>query len=128
MKKNEKLFIIAEVLYSITHDEFVMSRGEFWLFNPDGLYRNIYKQKITYGIRTIRYEEKVVVFPAHIFICCPYELDDLDKFLLHFVHRYSKIYYMNMYPLLPASKITFKERRIEYVKDIIAHIKEVFHK
>ena len=129
MKKNEKINVITETLYHIEHNEFTLTHDNIWLWvNMDKFYRGICSREVTYGILSVRHEKRIAVFPEFIFVCCQDELDDLDKFFLRFVDSYSTIIYLNKYPLLPAPKITFIERKIKSIKDAMEYVKEVFRK
>ena len=128
MTEYEKMIFCSEVLHDVSREEFTLSRltGSIWF--PDDLYSIVIKRKIKYGILSCVTHETMIIFPECIYIFCPYQLSDVDKFLLHYIDRYSTIIYFNAHPLLPAPKIFFKEKTIGFVEDAIQWIREVFQK
>lgn len=128
MTEYEKMIHCSEILYSISKNEFMLSRLDASIWEPDELYSIIIREKIKYGILSQVTHEPIIIFPDCIYIFCTYELSDVDKFLLHYIHRYSKIIYIDKHPLLPAPKIFFKEKTIRFVEDALQLIREVFQK
>lgn len=128
MTEYEKMIHCSKVLYGISKNEFTLSQLNASIWRPDDLYAIIICRKIDYGILSHVSHETMIIFPECIYIFCPYQLSDVDRFLLHYIHQYSKIIYFNTHPLLPAPKIFFKEKTIRFVEDILQWVREVSQK
>lgn len=119
MKKNKKLLLLSEILFSMKHDKFKLSRKETYVFYPGALWHSIHSKRVDYGISSTIYNENQVTFPQYIMIGCSADLDAIDKLLLRFITKYSIIVYLDKYPELPAPKIYFKELKHPTIIDLI---------
>lgn len=119
MKKNKKLLLLSEILFSMKHDMFDLSRKETYVFYPASLWYSIHSKRVEYGISSTIYNVYQVTFPQYIMIGCSADLDAIDKLLLRFISNYSIIVYLDKYPELPAPKLYLKELKHPIIPDLI---------
>ena len=119
MKKNKKLLLLSEILFSMKHDKFKLSRKETYVFYPESLWYSIHSKRVDYGISSTIYNDYRITFPEYIMIGCYADLDAIDKLLLRFINKYSIIVYLDKYPELPAPKLYLKEVNRPIIQDLI---------